>query len=103
MRLLIIALILASMAFAQASPEDEINQCVKGCCQRYGGEWDDGGNSCQMNGTDSDYEARSNCELQCVYGATGVDTGMGACCCAPAAMLMVIIGAALKSGAGSAL
>ena len=95
MRLLIIALMLASMAFAQTSPDEEINQCMKGCCQKSGGEWDEGG-GCQINETDSQAEALSNCQLQCIYGTAGVDTGLGACFCAPAVILMVVVGAALK-------
>jgi hypothetical protein len=96
MRLLVIGLILLHMAFAQGAPDEQIDQCLKGCCEREGGTWED--NTCHINEISS--QDLSNCELQCIYGTAGVDTGLGVCCCAPAAVLMGILGAALKRSQG---
>lgn len=99
MRQVFFALILASLAFTQASPDEEIDSCRESCCRGYGGEWDGSALHCAMDEADSRYDMLSDCQLQCVYGASGVDTGLGACLCAPALMLAMLC-AASKGAAG---
>lgn len=98
MRTIIALLLFAGAALAQQGPEEGISQCVESCCRTYGGDWNGGEQACDMDSSDPDYQSLSDCELQCVYGGTGVDTGAAACCCAPGAALLGIFGAALKLG-----
>jgi hypothetical protein len=95
MRLLIIGLALLSVAFAQASPDEQINQCMHSCCQQYGGQWDSDVGACYLNETDSNHQALSDCQLNCAYASGAVNSG-GSFCCAPALILAAVVGAALK-------
>ena len=98
MKALLFVIALTAAAFAQQSPEDEINQCVKSCCYSYGGDWSDSDQACMIDPNDERYSDLSDCELQCVYSGTGIDTGAGAVCCAPGLVLFGLLGVALKGG-----
>ena len=100
MKILIFALVLLGVAFAQPSPDEAIDQCMETCCYSNGGTPSDSGRDCSIDPSDEKYNDLSDCQLQCVYQGTGVDTGAGACCCGPALILFALMGLALKRGSG---
>lgn len=88
MKLLAACLLLITVIFAQASPDEGVDKCLKGCCAT--AQWDDEAKSCHTNGTGND-EDLGKCQLSCVSGASP------SLCCAPGAILLVLM--ALKGGA----
>ena len=99
MKLLVFAMILGGVLFAQpASPDEAMDQCMETCCYSYGGEWDGAAGACSIDSSDNRYQDLSDCQLQCVYEGTGVDTSASGCCCGPAVVLFALIGIALKKG-----
>ncbi len=92
-RALIALFVLSGAAFAQFEKADaEMLSCEKGCCESAGGNWSSGG--CNMAVYTSGY---NSCEDRCFENATGSIRGSApgsSFCCAPAAMLGIIISAA---------
>ena len=102
--LAIFALLFSTAAFAASRDDLGVIACQKQCCQKYGGTWQSDSEGCflpeSMNG--NDYAAATNCEADCILTAMGISPnastntkGTFSCCCAPTAILAVLVGTVL--------
>ncbi len=95
MRMALTLLIFVGLGFANFGTADFID-CDKSCCTSNGGEWDWEYEYCDIDTSSSGYEDYEACYEQCLEDAYGDAFADGACCCAPAFMLLTLLGCALK-------